>query len=63
MFRSRANLVLGVTEPVAVTRTCQDLSLEMVGKTRRISTLTPSAGFSLVVWGFSPENGKVRILS
>ena len=33
-------------------RTYQDLFLEMVRKARRISALTPSAGPSLVVWGF-----------
>src|ERR1022692_904059 len=35
---------LRVSRPVDVSRTYQDLSLGMVRNTRRISTLTPSAG-------------------
>ena len=37
-------------------RTCQDLSLRMIRKARRIRRSTPSAGSSLVTWGFRDRN-------
>src|ERR1022692_3934655 len=43
-----------VRRPVDVDRTYQDLSLDMVRNTRRISTLTPSAGHHWWYGNFAP---------